>query len=146
MACSRICLLEITLQKPQRHCHYIKKKKRRKKRPIVSCVYIILSDGLLQNLSVGNSTPKATKAPPLYWKDKKKEKKSQIVSCVYIILSDGLLQNLSVEDSSPKAPTPMPLSELAPPPSQDELFGEMSFTSSSPCSYAAIIHKMSKTF
>lgn len=33
--------------------------------------------------------------------------------------------NLTVNDHPPKAPTPMPLSDLAPPPSQDELFGNI---------------------
>ena len=48
----------------------------------------------------------------------------------FLILLGCLLQNLSVEDNPPKAPTPLPLNELAPPPSQDELFGELSINQS----------------
>ena len=48
----------------------------------------------------------------------------------FLILFGCLLQNLSVEDNAPKALTPLPLNELAPPPSQDELFGELSINQS----------------
>ncbi|KAL8572357.1 hypothetical protein ACOMHN_023126 [Nucella lapillus] len=39
--------------------------------------------------------------------------------------TEGSNNNLGVEDSAPKAPTPLPLNELAPPPCQEELFGNI---------------------
>ncbi|KAK7096272.1 M protein, serotype 2.1-like [Littorina saxatilis] len=39
--------------------------------------------------------------------------------------TEGTGNNLGVDDMAPRQPTPMPLNQLAPPPSQDQLFGNI---------------------